>query len=346
MITVKKIAKECGVSPSTVSNILNGRSNVGEETRQRVLDFVELTGYQPNYFAQSIRNKSSQIISIITEDLTVFGTNPIVESIMAYCDDRNYRTVLMNLRLYSKWRDTWYDEDEIVKATMRPYLQEALSIRVRGIIYVAGHCRLIDYFPPNFNIPVVVAYGLSKNDVYHSIVIDDEKGGYDTARYLISMGHVNTGIVAGVAENLHTANRLLGYQRALFDEGILYNPSLVYYGDWTRESGYHGAKQLLGKGVTAIFCMNDTMAAGVYDCLHERGLRVGNDISVIGYDNMELSDYLYPRLTTSGIELGKIGRKSAEIMIDTLENTDAGRQDVLSIKIPSTMIERESVHHM
>jgi len=90
MITVKEIAKRCGVSPSTVSNILNGRTNVGEQTKQRVLECVKETGYQPNYFAQSIRNQSSRMISIITEDLNAFGTNPIVQSVMEYCDDRNY----------------------------------------------------------------------------------------------------------------------------------------------------------------------------------------------------------------------------------------------------------------
>ena len=343
MITVKEIAKRCNVSPSTVSNILNGRKNVGEQTRQRVMDCVKETGYQPNYFAQNIRKQSNRLLSIITEDLTVFGTNPMVEAIMAYCDDHNYRTILMNLRLYKKWKNTWYDENEKIKAALKPIIQEALSIRVNGIIYVAGHCRVIDYFPPNFLIPAVITYGMSKDNRYPSIIIDDEKGGYDTTRYLIARGHKKIGVIAGVMDNLHTKLRLLGYQKALFEEGVLYNPSLVNYGDWERQSGYHCAKGLVDEQVTAIFCMNDAMAVGAYDYLYEKNLIVGRDISVVGYDNMDISDCLRPRLTTNGIQLSEIGRRSAEIMIQMLEDTDNNKNAVLTFKVPCKIVERESV---
>jgi len=344
MVTLKDIAKKCGVSPSTVSNILNSKSNVGEQTRQRVLDYVNEIGYQPNYFAQSIRNqKNTRVISIITEDLTVFGATPVVEAIMAYCEDMNYRTVLMNLRLYKKWHSTWYNDAEKVKASFNPVIQEALAIRVDGIIYVAGHCRMINYFPPDFPIPAVISYGLSQDNVYPSIIIDDEKGGYDLTNYLIAKGHKKIGLIAGVMDNMHTKSRLIGYQKALFEGGVLFNPSFVYYGNWRRESGYHGAKLLLNEGVTAVFCMNDEMAAGVYDYMHEYNLRVGEDVSIVGFDNMELSDYLHPRLTTNEIQLGEIGKKSAEVMIEMLENTESTGNEPVITKIPCTLIERDSV---
>ena len=343
MMTVKEIAKLCEVSPSTVSNILNGKTNVGEQTRQKVLDCVRVSGYQPNYFAQSIRNQGSRMINIITEDLTVFGTNPIVESIMACCDDNNYRTILMNLRLYRKWRDTWYEEDDKIRAELKPAIQEAMSIRVNGIIYVAGHCRVINYFPDNFQTPVVIAYGMAKENKYPSIVIDDEKGGYDTTKYLIAKKHKKIGVIAGAADNLHTKYRLLGYQKALYEEGVLYNPSLIYYGDWERESGYDGIMNIFDRGVTAVFCMNDKMAAGAYDFLNERKISVGEKISVIGYDNMDLSDYLRPRLTTSEIQLDEIGRKAAEIMINLLENPENAKNAPNITKMPCKIIERESV---
>lgn len=342
-LTIKEIAKQCNVSPSTVSNILNGRTNVGEETRQRVLRYVEESGYQPNYFAQNIRKQSTRMLSIITEDLTTFGTNPIVEAIMAHCDDNNYRTVLMNLRLYKKWQDRpWYEEGEQLAEAVKPIIQETVSIKVDGIIYVAGHCRVIDCFPRNFPIPTVVAYGMSKGERYPSIVIDDEKGGYDIARYLTSRGHSKIGIIAGAMDNYHTKYRLMGYQKALFEEGVLYNPSWVYYGDWKRTTGYQGAKQLVDEGITALFCMNDEMAAGAYDYLYERGMVIGRDISIIGYDNMELSEYLRPRLTTNEIPLGEIGRKSAEILLQTLEGTAPAYSDSM-FKVPCRIIQRESV---
>ena len=97
MITVKDIARLCNVSPGTVSNIINGRPNVGEETRERVLRVIQETGYQPNYFASSMRKQSSRTIGIIVEDLKQFTTTPIVVTIMAYCEEMGYRTFLLNL---------------------------------------------------------------------------------------------------------------------------------------------------------------------------------------------------------------------------------------------------------
>ena len=157
MITVKEIAQICGVSPSTVSNILNGKTNMSEETRQKVLGTIKEIGYQPNFFAQSMRKQNSRIISIITEDLNQFSTGSIVEAVMAYCEDHDYRTILMNLRLYDKWSDTWFEDEQKVKAVLDPVVQESLSIRVDGLLYVAGHCRVINGLYPDLPIPAVFA---------------------------------------------------------------------------------------------------------------------------------------------------------------------------------------------
>ncbi len=344
MVTVKKIAQVCNVSPSTVSNILNGKSNVGEETRQRVLDFVKESGYQPNYFAQSMRKQNKRIISIITEDLNEFSTSPIVEEIMAYCDDNDYRTILMNMRLYDKWQDTWYNDCEKLNSVLKPIMQEALSIRVDGVIYVAGHCRVIDCFPADFSIPTVIAYGISKDRKYPSVIIDDETGGYDMTKYLISRGHRKIGVIAGVADNHHTKCRLLGYQKAMFEAGIPYNPAWVCYGDWQRNSGYLAAGTLLKEDITAVFCMSDAMAGGVYDYAYEQKIEIGKDLSVVGYDNRIFANYLNPRLTTNEIQLRGIGKVAAEIMLKGLESETVEENGNDVIKVPCKVMERLSVN--
>ncbi len=343
MMTVKEIAQICNVSPSTVSNILNGKSNVGEQTRQRVLDFVKESGYQPNYFAQSMRKQSNRIISIITEDLNEFSTSPIVEEIMACCDDNDYRTILMNMRLYDKWQDTWYNDNEKLNAVLKPIIQEALSIKVDGVIYVAGHCRLIDCFPADFSIPAVIAYGISKEQKYPSVIIDDETGGYDMTKLLISKGHKKIGVIAGVADNHHTKCRLLGYQKAMFEASIPYNPEWVQYGDWQRKSGYLAAQELLKEGLTAIFCMCDAMAGGVYDYAHEQNIEIGKDLSIVGYDNRIFADYLSPRLTTNEIQLRGIGKVATDIMLKQLEAGTAEAKENDIVKVPCRVIERFSV---
>jgi len=343
LITVKEIAQLCGVSITTVSNILNNKPKVSEETRQKVLEVVKQTGYKPNYFAQGMRKQKTRTIGIVVEDLNIFSTPPIVEAIMAYCEDHNFRTVLLNMRLYDKWQDTWYDDNQKLHSVLEPSIQELLSIKVDGIMYIAGHCRIVDCFPDDFDIPAVVVYALSKNSLYPSVVIDDEKGGYDMTKYLISMGHKKIGVIAGAIDNLHTRNRNLGYQKALFEEGILFNPDYLRYGDWMRESGYQEMRSLVKQGVTSVFCMNDIMASGAYDYLYEQGINIGQDISLAGFDNNELSQYIRPNLTTCDIQLKEIGLKSAEILVDTLEKEEADGSYEEIYRIPCRLVIRNSI---
>lgn len=336
----------CGVSISTVSNIINGKSNVGEDTRRRVLEVIEQTGYKPNYFAQGMRKHKTRIVGIIVEDLNLFTTAPLVSAIMAHFEDCDYRTILINMRLYDRWHDTWYHDEQKLQSVLQPSIKELLSIKVDGIVYIAGHCRVINCFPDDFKIPAIVVFGLSKNPRFTSVVNDDKKGGYDITKYLISMGHRKIGVIAGAVDNLHTMNRSLGYQHALFDEQILFNPNLIRYGDWTRLSGYKEAEYLVNSGVTAIFCMNDAMAAGAYDYLYENGIRVAQDISVAGYDNSETSGYLRPGLTTNDLQLKDIGKESAKIILMMLENKYVPRKNPDIIKIPCRLVIRESVKNV
>lgn len=340
MITVKEIAKMCNVSASTVSNILNGRPNVSQQTRQRVLDVIKETGYQPNYFASSMRKQNTRMIGIIAEDLCRFSTAPIVDSAMAFCEERGYRTVLMNLRLHDKWQEGRGDESN-PESALAPGLKEVQSIKMDGIIYVAGHYRTIGSIHKEFILPAVIAYSAPEKNRFPSVVIDDEKGGYDMIRYLISMGHEKIGIIAGTAGNLHTESRLQGCRRAFQDAGIPYNPAWTLYGDWQRQSGYACGTKLVSAGITAVWCMNDAMAGGVYDYVRERNMVIGKDVSVAGHGNMEISQYMYPKLTTDELPLGEIGRKAAEMLVNKLEGeADFPREPV---RLPCKIMIRDSV---
>ena len=144
--------------------------------------------------------------------------------------------------------------------------------------------------------------------------------------------------------------RSLGFQKALFEERILFNPDWVRYGTWKRDSGYEETERLIQEGVSAIFCMNDYMAGGVYDYLYERDMVAGEDISLVGYDNNEISEYLKPALTTNRIQFKEIGMQSANLLIGMIEGTlekinmedNVGRIE----KIPCHMVIRESVKRL
>lgn len=344
MVTIREIADTCGVSVATVSNVLNGRANVGVETRKRVLEAVRQKGYQPDYIARGLRKKRTNMIGIIAEDIAQFSTPAIMEGVMAYCEEKKYRTVIQNLRLYARWGEAWYDNESAYDSVLTSVMQEMLSIRVDGILYVAGHARDIRYFSGPMPIPIVVAYAYTHSAYTPAVVIDDEQAACEMTRYLISMGHRRIGVLAGRENNIHTGCRLRGYQKALFEGNILYNPSLVCYSDWERESGYRLAGNLVREGVTAIFCLCDRIAGGVYDHFREKGIRVGEDISVAGFDNQELSAYFDPGLTTMEINLSGIGTEAAAILLERLNGDgDDGTARILEKKIPCTMIERNSV---
>ena len=215
MVTLKEIAKECRVSPATVSNILNGKPKVSEETRQRVLDTVEKRGYRPNYIAQGLRNQKTKTIGIIAEDIAQFTTPEIVDGIMSRCEEKGYRAVVKNLRLYARWSDSWYDNESSYHSILDPTLKELESIRVDGIIYIAGHARVIHCFSEDFKTPAVMAYAFTDNRRVPSVAIDDKKSACEMIHYLISRGHRKIGVIGGRENNIHTQQRLQGYQLSL-----------------------------------------------------------------------------------------------------------------------------------
>lgn len=342
MVTLKEIAKECRVSPATVSNILNGKPKVSEETRQRVLDTVEKRGYRPNYIAQGLRNQKTKTIGIIAEDIAQFTTPEIVDGIMSRCEEKGYRAVVKNLRLYARWSDSWYDNESSYHSILDPTLKELESIRVDGIIYIVGHARVIHCFSEDFKTPAVMAYAFTDNRRVPSVAIDDKKSACEMIHYLISRGHRKIGVIGGRENNIHTQQRLQGYQKALFENRILFNPSWVRYADWEKEGAYQEARELLKEDVTAVFCMADRMAGGVYRCLDEIGLRAGRDIAVAGFDNHDIAEYFVPGLTTMALPLREIGNVSADYLLKQME--EAQEEIPEKILIPCTFTERESVH--
>lgn len=318
MVTLKEIAKRCNVSVTTVSNILNGKPKVSEETKKLVMDVVEELGYQPNYIAQGLRRQKTHTIGIIADDISEFSTPKMIETIMAYCELKGYRTVVQNLRLFSRWGDEWYDKDQGYKAALDVALNEFLSIKVDGMIYVGSYARVIRCFPEKFPVPIVMAYARLESDKVSSIMIDDEKGGYDMTKYLLSMGHKKIGLIGGRADNIHTQKRLEGYKRALAEEGIEYAPLRVRFGSWDRMNGQIAMESLLETDITAVFCMADQIAGGAYDCLERHGLLVGKDISVVGFDNQTISEYLKPALTTMKLPLVEIGNKAIQELLEMI----------------------------
>ena len=346
MVTLKEIAQKCNVSATTVSNILNGKANASEETKQKVLRVVKEMGYQPNYIAQGLRSSKTHTIGIIAEDIAQFTTPGMIESIMEYCEAKGYRTIVQNLRLYARWEDSWYHDNEKFYSAFDPALQELMSVKVDGIIYIAGHARIIRCFPEDFQIPAVMTYAYTNSEKVPSIAIDDVKSAYEVVKYLLDMGHRKIGVIGGYPDNIHTQKRLLGYQKALFDARVPFEPELVRYGNFERSTGYEESGALMDAGITAIFCMTDRMAGGVYDRMEERGLVVGKDISIAGFDDQDIAEYFRPALTTTKLPLHEIGYQSAKILLEKLESGNEQEDEegkITEVLVPCVMQYRNSV---
>ena len=340
MITIKEIARISGVSAATVSNVLNGKSGAaGNAKTQEIIELAKNLHYMPNTLARNLQQKKTNTIGIITEDLTVFNTPEIVDGIDACCEENGYEIILANMRLFKRYNNDFTDtpkHHELLDSMIR----NMTAKQVEGIVYVGYHCREIAYLPSQVQVPFVYAYCYPKEEHYPSVLFDDEKAAMDVTRLLIAKGHRRIGVICGPVSSFHTRARLRGYFKALAEHHIKAKEDLIVYGDWERPSGYRLAASLLDKKVSAIFSFNDLMASGVYEQAAERGLQIGKDISLFGFDNRDISQGYIPELSTVQPPLNEIGRLSAEIIFSQMKHRKAGKKKTA---LPCTILERQSV---
>jgi LacI family transcriptional regulator len=343
-MTIKEIAQNTGVSVATVSNIINQKGRVSEETKERVEAYIREHNYTPNAVAKNLKMQRSHSIGVIAEDVSVFVQPDIIDGITECCEEEGFQVFLVNLRLYKKYGDKYYKNDDH-KELVHKEIQKLIALQVEGIIYIAAHERSNAVIPEGLPIPVVMAYSFTNNPQIPSVVVDDRDGARQLMDYLIAKGHRKIGVITGKKESFHAQRRLEGYQSALFDHEMIVDPSLVRYGDWERDSGYRYTKELIEKGVTAIFCMNDVMAGGAYDQIEEMGLTVGEDIAVVGYDNQALASFEKPPLTTVALPLHDIGYQACGIILQMLSGRPLDNKEGL-YRISCSLCERSSVNEI
>ncbi len=348
MATIREIAKVCGVSVATVSNIMNGKGKCSAETEAKVRRVAREMHYRPNVMARNLKTKRSRSIGVIVEDMTIFSIPDIVDGITDYCEEMDYQILLVNLRLFKKYDDTYYHKDFFYDLVKRE-ISDLVNKQVEGIIYVTAHERVMkECLPDDLDIPAAMAYGYTQSPKIPSVVVDDEDGAALIINELIRNGHKKIGIITGKEDSLHAQARLRGAQKAFYHAAIPYNPDFVKIGNWERSSGYEWTDELLSGGVTAIFCMNDLMAGGVYDRLDELGMTIGEGgISVAGYDDRMSSAYYKPALSTVKLPLHDIGYEASRQVMKLLEEKQTGHpqeeQKPLVIQMPCTLVPRDSV---
>lgn len=339
MANMKDIARQAGVSVATVSKVLNDLGGISQETTDLVLSIAKEMNYRPNLYARNLKMRQSRTIGIITEDITVFNSPPIIDGIGACCEKRGYHYLLENLRLNNLGINPLLDVNEH-SIIVNDAIDFMMSMQVDGLLYLGCHSHKVVHLPSIGNTHFVCSYCSCTDPSVPSVLYDDKKAGYDVAKYLINAGHKLIGVITGPTGSVHAMKRLTGYQEALYDSGLPYNPKMTVQGDWNRDSGYILSDQLIKNGVTAIFAQNDLMALGVIDYCVKNGIEVGKDLALIGFDNREISTVCRPTLTSVSPPLYEIGCTSASILIDRIE----GKPNPLTgeMLLECAIIERES----
>lgn len=339
MATIRELAQYVGVSIATVSKVLNNQTGVSKETELLVLDAAKKLNYRPNLNARHLKTGISKTLGIIAEDLTVFNTPDIIDGIGVCCESRSFHYILGNLRFDKRFGHESGNADQKNRLVL-DMMDQMLSKQVDGIIYIGCHSHALTILSRNESTRFVCAYCYSEDPSIPAVIFDDREAAKKVTNLLLAKGHTKIGVVAGVKDSFHTNNRLFGIQESLYEHSVPYNPHFICHADWTRDQGYQCAPELLERGATAIFAMNDLMAMGVLDYCNQHGIEVGRDVALIGFDNREISSVCRPSLSTVALPLFEIGHTAASILLDMIENKEKTHPS--RILLDCAIIERES----
>ena len=329
MATIREVSRLAGVSTATVSRVLNGTSRVAPPTRERVLEAIATLDFKPNTFARGLATNRSGGIGITVNEVSSPYFGAFIQGV-----ERVVRAKGIHLMVSSGYADA---------ALERASVDFLLERRCDGLVVQADALpdeALIDLVQHG-DAPVVV-FGRSIAEIADAcVVLDNELGGTLATAYLLRHGHRHIGHVTGPLAYADARDRLIGYRRALEAAGIAYDERYVVESTFLEEGGAVAAGRLLERApeLSAIFLANDQMAAGAMRALRERGLRIPDDVSVVGYDDVFLARYLTPTLTTVRQPLVEMGRAAADLLLARL---DGDRREVVH-RFEPELVERQSV---
>ena len=305
-MTLEVVAREAGVSMSTVSRIINGTANVSLARKSAVEAAIAKFNFRPNQAARGLALGRSMTIGVITQAIDSPFYGEALRGIEHYLQQHGYAALFMS--------GNWNEDDEIRCAS------EFMARKVDGMIVFAG-C-LSDEAITGYarEVPIVLSGRRLKAAGIYSLPIEDQGGAALAVRHLVDLGHRRIAFIAGVADHPDAIERFTGYRKALADAQIPFDPQLVSEGDFKEEGGLFGTLRLLetGRRFSAIFCVNDQTAYGACLALYRSGLSVPDDISVVGFDDLPASEYRLPPLTTVRQSVRALGQASAQAMLQML----------------------------
>lgn len=336
-ITIKDIAKQCGVGISTVSRALNNHPDINPETRKKILEVIEETGFIPNNSARNLKRTDARCIAVLVKGITNPFFSNMIQIIEEETQRNKYALVLRHVEA---------QEDEIDVA-----LELEKEKRLRGIVFLGGKFEHCEEEIRKLKVPFIFStIGVNMSDrmdriAYSNIAVDDILESQKMTEYLLELGHRKIALITERSERPIGRLRTEGFRKAHAERGLAVPEELICYvqedvDHYSMENGYLTAKKLLesGKEVTAIYAVADSLAIGACRAVLEAGKRIPEDISVAGYDGIEMGEYYNPKLTTIKQPVEEIAKKTIRLLLDVI----AERREHQQIVFPAQLIERES----
>lgn len=312
-MTIKDIARESGYSVGTVSRVLNGAQGVSPTARDAVMDIVNKYHFQLNNNAKHLKQQSSRGIAIIIKGTQNMLFAAVVEPMQVLIEKRGYASMMFYIG---------EDDNEVEQA-----YQILKERRPLGILFLGSNKEYLRKYFHLITVPCVLvtnsAEGLGIENL-SSVTTDDRAGAKMAVDRLFELGHTNIGVLGGHVAMSHTSySRYLGVKDSFEEHNTAFDEETQYIASYfTISAGYHAMEKLLDimPGLTAVFAMSDATAIGAIRAINDRGLRVPEDVSVIGYDGIDIGRYMVPRLTTIRQHREVIATRSVEILLDCIEN--------------------------
>ena len=295
------VAAVAGVSHQTVSRVLNGFESIRPETRDRVNDAIRQLGYRRNVAARALATSRSHAIGVLAPATSDYGPTSTVQAIELAARAVGYYPLVT----------TAATDRRAIFASLEFLLDQS----VEALVVIAPHIRALEAMRElEVSVPIVT---LQSTDLGAgtAITIDQLEGAQLAIGHLLELGHRRIQHVAGPLEFFEAAARRHGYEVSLAEAGL--EPLPIFVGDWSSDSGYRAAATISPEA-TAVFAANDQMALGLVHGLAERGLRVPQDISVVGFDNLPEAEHFLPALTTVHQDFGRIGRLAVEVLLERI----------------------------
>lgn len=329
MPTIKQIAKHAGVSAATVSRVLNAHPKVSPDLRQRVHASIAELGYHPSAVARSLRRQKTHTIGLIVPD----NSNPFFAQIAHGVEDAFYKAGFSVYLCNSE-----DDDDKELEYCRNLYQQRVAGVIMSSTGSIVEGIRYLQ----DKGMPVVLVDRGYPDVEADRVQCDHYLGGCEAMEYLIGLGHRNFGFIMGPQRHPPVQARLRACRDTLTKYNLSLNPDSMYETlTWAHEAGYEGAKHLLSgeKRPTAIFAFNDTVAVGALRFALEQGIAVPDDLSIVGVDDIPLSSFVTPRLTTVAQPMTELGRAAAELLLKRIQGESGESKHLI---FPTRLVIRES----